>query len=153
MWHGQKNNLTFSDTTNSSYSPTHSSLPIELFWIPFPPGPHTFCLQICHFILCISEIQYFFLIATNIRILSQQHLLHPSLHYHFNQVTLIHTLMRSFSSPVILSVWLFSQIPLPAPSLSISSCLRNLLSYMLHTSLLCWPLSSFFHGTLTHLTL
>ena len=43
MWRGQKTpNLTFSDTTNSSRSPTHSSLSIELFWTPLPPGPHTF---------------------------------------------------------------------------------------------------------------
>lgn len=94
---------------------------------------------------------FFFLIATNICILSQQYLLHPSLHYHFNQVPSIHARMRSFSNPVILSIWLFSYIPLPR--LSIPSCLRNLLSYTLHTSLLCWPLPSFFHGTLTHLTL
>lgn len=124
---------------------------IELFWTSLPPGPHIFCFQICHFILCIPQIQYSFsfLTATNICILSQQYLLHPPLHYHFNQVPSIHTLMRSFSSPVILNIWLFSYIPL---YLSISSCL-NLLSYTLHTSLLCWPLSSFFHGTLTHLTL
>lgn len=87
---------------------------IELFWTSLTPEPHIFCFQICHFILCISQIQYSFsfLIATNICILSQQYLLHPLLHYHFNQVPSIHTLMRSFSSPVIFSIWVFSYIPL-----------------------------------------
>lgn len=33
---------------------------IELFWTSLPPGPHTFCLQICHFLPCISQIQYSF---------------------------------------------------------------------------------------------
>lgn len=59
-----------------------------------------------------SVFFFFSLIATNTCILSQQYLLHPPLHYHFNQVPSIHTLMKSFSSPVILSRWLFSYIPL-----------------------------------------
>lgn len=101
-------NLTFSDTTNSSCSPTHFSLPIELFWTPLPPGPHTLSPNLPLHPLSPKSSIFFFLIATNICILSQQHLLHPSLHYHFNQITLIHTLMRSYSSPVILSIWLFS---------------------------------------------
>lgn len=56
----KKTTLFFFLTTNPSCSPTHTSLPTELFWTPLPSRPHTFCLQICHFILCIFQIQFIF---------------------------------------------------------------------------------------------
>lgn len=50
--------LTYSNSTNSSCSPTHSRTSL-------PPGPHIFCFQICHFILSISQIQYSFFFLSN----------------------------------------------------------------------------------------
>lgn len=150
----KKNYLTFSHTTNSSCSPTHSSLSIELFWSPRHPD-HTLSVSKFATLSSVSPKSRFFF--------SWLPLIH-AFSLSSTCYTLLFTITSIKSLPStpwldlfpVLSFWAYDFSPrslLPAPSLYISSCLRNLLSYTLHTSLLCWLLSSFFHGTLTHLTL
>lgn len=142
-WPRTPPDLTFSDTTNSSCSHTHSK-----------------CLQ-NYFRLCFLPVSKF---ATSssasskpsirfwlplIYVFFQQQLSHPSPHYHFNRVILIHALMRSFSTPVILSIRLFSTNSISFHFIMFEKLL------VLHTShLLTLPaLSYFLHSTLTYFNL
>lgn len=78
----------------------------------------------------------FSLLATNTFALSQKHLLHPFLPYHFSQV--------SPFDPHPDQIWSFKAYDFSPRSLyqvspSISSCLRNLSSCTIHTFSLYWP--------------